>query len=121
MKNQKEVLFSYFAYKQSMEIDPEKYSQASSVEDWQDLINSSPSDLEAIVKMASTLSDDDWESLDKEYTELTSAIKAKKGAKLKKLKKVSKKCSCGCDLVTKVSKGGIVEVCSCGCGGKINK
>ena len=51
------------------------------------------------------------------------AVLAKKGAKLKKLKdfknKVknkTKKCSCGCDMITKKEKGGkMVEVCACGC------
>lgn len=47
----------------------------------------------------------------------------KKGGKMK-----SKKCSCGCDLVTKKEKGGkLVQSCACGCkpklenGGKIQK
>lgn len=47
----------------------------------------------------------------------------KKGGKMK-----SKKCSCGCDLVTKKEKGGkMIQSCACGCkpklenGGKIQK
>lgn len=66
------------------------------------------------------------------------AVLAKKGAKLKKLQdfknkapKKTKKCSCGCDMISKKEKGGkMVEVCACGChasktkkhriGGKVN-
>jgi hypothetical protein len=50
----------------------------------------------------------------------------KKGAKLKKLqsmkkgKKVgTKKCSCGCDMISGKAKGGkLIYKCSCGCGAK---
>ena len=35
--------------------------------------------------------------------------------------KSTKKCSCGCDLVKVVEKGGIVERCACGCKSKVVK
>ena len=36
--------------------------------------------------------------------------------------KMKRKCSCGCDLkISKNAKGGIIEVCSCKCGGKMKK
>ena len=41
----------------------------------------------------------------------------KKGGKMK-----SKKCSCGCDLITKKEKGGkMVQSCACGCKPKLEK
>lgn len=72
-------------------------------------------------------------------TDEDQAVLAKKGAKLKKLQdfknkspKKTKKCSCGCDMISKKEKGGkMVEVCACGChasktkkhriGGKVDK
>lgn len=115
MKNSKEILFPFFAYKTSLELDPDKYGSVSTIEEWSELINSSKEDVDTISKMAAALTEQDWETLDKEYEAASSVELAKKGTKLKKLRKVSKKCTCGCDLVTKMTKGGVVEVCSCGC------
>lgn len=52
------------------------------------------------------------------------AVMAKKGAKLKKLKgmKKSKKCACGCDIITTKEKGGkLVNKCACGCKPKLQE
>ena len=118
-----EELFPYFAYKYSTQLDPEKYGSVSSLEEWKELIQSSPEDMEKITAAAAALSEEEWQSLGQEYAELNKNAEmqmAAKGAKLKKLQSMKKKkCSCGCDMAIKKSaKGGFIEMCSCGCGGK---
>lgn len=123
MKEIQEKLFPYFAYKKSNEINPEKYGSVTDMNEWVTLIQKSPEDMELITKAAAELTEQDWKSLEEEYNQIvenSQAQKAAKGAKLKKLRSIKKKkCSCGCDLeVKKSAKGGLIEVCSCGCGGK---
>lgn len=79
--------------------------------------------MEKITAAAVALSEEEWQSLGQEYAELNKNAEmqmAAKGAKLKKLQSMKKKkCSCGCDMAVKKSaKGGFIEMCSCGCGGK---
>ena len=130
----KRELFPYFAYMYSQEINPEKYGQVESIEDWSNLIQSNQADIEKITQAAEQMSDEDWDALDQQYTEQSKAsedpvISAKKGAKLMKLKNAAKKCKCGCEMITSKAEGGkLVSKCACGCstakkekGGEINK
>ena len=121
-EKRKQELFPYFAYVQSQKLNPDKYGKVS-IEEWQSLIQESPEDVEKIIHAAEEMTDDDWNTIDQEYTEQTeNAIQfAAKGAKLKKLKaiKKSKKCKCGCNMVTVKAAGGkMIEKCACGCGVK---
>lgn len=130
----KRELFPYFAYLYSQEINPEKYGQVESIEDWSNLIQSNQADIEKITQAAEQMSDEDWDALDQQYTEQSKAsedpvISAKKGAKLMKLKNAAKKCKCGCEMITSKAEGGkLISKCACGCsmakkekGGEINK
>ncbi len=133
--DKKRELFPYFAYIYSQQLNPEKYGQVESIEDWTNLIQSNQADIEKITQAAEQLSDEEWDALDQQYTEQSKAsedqqvISAKKGAKLMKLKKGAKKCKCGCDMITAKADGGkLVSKCACGCdvkkkekGGEINK
>ena len=133
--DKKRELFPYFAYIYSQQLNPEKYGQVESIEDWTNLIQSNQDDIEKITQAAEQLSDEEWDALDQQYTEQSKAsedqqvISAKKGAKLMKLKKGAKKCKCGCDMITAKADGGkLVSKCACGCdvkkkekGGEINK
>lgn len=136
----KQQLFPYFAYMYSQQLDPDKYGSINSIDEWSDMIQDNQDDMTQITSAASQLSDDEWDQLEKQYTDEAGsdenqnvnqdAAYAKKGMKLKKLqdmKKSSKpelmkkggmkkKCECGCAVVSKKEKGGqIVEACSC-CG-----
>ena len=130
----KKQLFPYFAYLYSQELNPEKYGAANSIEEWTDLIQNSPEDINEISAAASELTDEDWDQIEQQYaqaqtegSETATAEEiqsAKKGAKLKKLQefktggksKKKKKCACGCEMISKKEKGGqLVDVCSC-CG-----
>lgn len=116
----KEELFPYFAYLYSQQLDPEKYGQADSIEEWTNLIQSNEEDINAITAAAEEMSDEEWAQLEEQYiaeTQSVSAQFAAKGAKLKKLKGggKKKKCSCGCDIISRKVGGKIVDRCSCGC------
>lgn len=116
----KEELFPYFAYLYSQQLDPEKYGQAASIEEWTNLIQSNEEDINAIAAAAEEMTDEEWAQLEEQYiaeTQSASAQFAAKGAKLKKLKSggKKKKCSCGCDIISRKVGGKIVERCSCGC------
>lgn len=61
-----------------------------------------------------------WQTFEQEANTNTNMFKT--GGKLESLvQKMSKggmttrKCACGCDLVVKKAKGGIIEECACGC------
>lgn len=133
-EEKKKQLFPYFAYLYSQELNPEKYGAANSIEEWTDLIQNSPEDINEISAAASELTDEDWDQIEQQYaqaqtegSETATAEEiqsAKKGAKLKKLQefktggksKKKKKCACGCEMISKKEKGGqLVDVCSC-CG-----
>ena len=126
-EEKKKQLFPYFAYLYSQQLNPEKYGNTESIEEWTSLIQESPEDIEEITSAASSLSDDDWAEIETQYNEEQSSDEvemAKKGAKLKKLQEFKKgakmgkkkKCACGCDLITKKEKGGtLVDECTC-CG-----
>lgn len=124
-ETKKKELFPYFAYLYSQQMNPEKYGQIESMEEWIKTIQESEDDTQQIIQAAEQLTDEDWENLDEQYSqqkESNDAILAAKGAKLKKLKSKAKKCKCGCDMVTVKEKGGkMISKCSCGCGGNIKK
>ena len=124
-ETKKKELFPYFAYLYSQQMNPEKYGQIESMEEWIKTIQESEDDTQQIIQAAEQLTDEDWENLDEQYSqqkESNEAILAAKGAKLKKLKSKVKKCKCGCDMVTVKEKGGkMISKCSCGCGGNIKK
>jgi hypothetical protein len=125
----KKELFPYFALVYSKQLNPDKYGEAQNYEEWSKMLDDSPEDVGKITEAASTLTDEQWEALDKQYKSESAeeaeqeAIMAKKGAKLAKLqaykkgKKVGpKKCSCGCEMVSVKGKGGVMtSKCSCGC------
>lgn len=130
----KQELFPYFAFTYSQQLNSEKYGNTSSIEEWANLIQESPEDIQTITEAASQLSDEDWDNLDKEYVQNQNTqaeqqvTYAKKGAKLKKLMELkkggkAKKCSCGCDMITVKENGGkLTSKCSCNCnGGKMKK
>ena len=127
----KKELFPYFAYLYSQELNPDKYGNVSSAEEWTSLIQESPEDINEISAAALELTDEDWDNIEQQYAQAqsegstpTEEIQAaKKGAKLKKLQELKsggkgkkKRCACGCEMVSKKEKGGhLVDVCSC-CG-----
>ena len=116
--SRKQELFPYFAYLYSQQMNPEKYGSVNSIDEWIGLIQDSEDDAKAIAQAAEQLSDEDWISLEEKYKSAQDkGIEfAAKGTKLKKLKSSTKKCKCGCDLVTVKEKGGkVVSKCSCGC------
>lgn len=55
----KQELFPYFAYLYSQQMNPDKYGNGKSIEEWTSLIKESPEDIDAITKAASQLSDED--------------------------------------------------------------
>ena len=121
-EERKKELLPYFAYKESQKLNPDKYGKAS-IEEWQSLIQESPEDVEKIVQAAEQMSEEGWSTIEEEYKEQTeSAVQfAAKGAKLQKLKsmKKSKKCKCGCDMVSVKAAGGkMIDRCACGCSTK---
>ena len=124
-ETKKKELFPYFAYLYSQQMNPEKYGQIESMEEWIKTIQESEDDTQQIIQAAEQLTDEDWTNLDEQYSqqkESNDAMLAAKGAKLKKLKNKAKKCKCGCDMVTVKEKGGkMISKCSCGCGGNIKK
>lgn len=92
-KEQKQKLFPYFAYLYSQEMNPEKYGDVTSIDEWMNLIQENEEDINAITEAADQLTDEDWEDLDAQYTEQISeksAVMAKKGASLKRLRDVEK-------------------------------
>lgn len=147
-ETKKQQLFPYFAYLYSQQLNPEKYGQVNSIEEWTKLIQESPEDIEKITAAAGELGEEDWTSLEQQYAEAQeeSVQFAKKGAKLKQLKqgavknankevntavskpvitqakkgmKNPKRCKCGCELVTVKEDGGkLTSKCACGCSTK---
>lgn len=120
-ESRKKELFPYFAYIYSKEMNPEKYGQIESIEDWIKTIQESDEDAQQIITAAEQLTDEDWQNLDQQYSQEKASnetVLAAKGAKLKKLKK----CKCGCDMITVKEKGGkMISKCACGCKSEIKK
>lgn len=133
----KEQLLPYFAFLYSQQLNPEKYGNLESIEEWSQLIQDDEETLGAINDAVSQLTDEDWDMLEAQYNDTDTESKqnanqsvsmyAKNGAKLEKLKNLRsykkgggvKKCSCGCDMVSVKEKGGkIVTKCACGCSTK---
>jgi len=87
------------------------------------LIKDNQDDIDKITEAAGQLGDEDWDQLDKQYTDSQQQSQdsdlqfAAKGAKLKKLKATkTAKCSCGCELITTKEEGGKISTkCACGC------
>lgn len=128
----KKELFPYFAWLFSKQLDPKKYGEIETYEDWAKEIDKSPEDVTKITEAAAQLTDEQWEGIDADYqkqiTQPEEVPMAKEGAKLANLKRLKsykkgkaiRKCACGCDLVTTKEKGGKISTkCSCGC--KLNK
>lgn len=119
LEKKKEKLFPFFAYLYSKELNPEKYGSVNSIEDWSSIIQNNEEDISVIVKAATQLTEEDWNSLEKQYNQIEKDKEiqvAAKGTKLKETSKKKKKCSCGCDLILSKEKGGkIIETCACGC------
>lgn len=127
-KEQKEVLFPYFAYLYSKKMNPEKYSSATSVQEWVELIQDNKEDIDAITKAATQLTDEDWKELEDQYHQEQQIESEKvqmvaKGAKLKKLKGDSIK-NANKEVTQAISKPVITQgkkgmkakrKCSCGC------
>jgi len=118
----KQELFPYFAYMYSLQMDPDKYGNVST-DEWSNLIKDNQDDIDKITEAAGQLGDEDWDQLDKQYTDSQQQSQdsdlqfAAKGAKLKKLKATkTAKCSCGCELITTKEEGGKISTkCACGC------
>lgn len=129
-------LLTALVVKKAREMNPEVYS-GEDVKNVIEKLNQNEQDKNQIMQHIKELGESG--ELEKELMEIeqsqeqTSYLKnggklnylqsLKKGGKIK-----SKKCSCGCDLVTKKEKGGkLVQSCACGCkpklenGGKIQK
>ena len=126
---EKKALFPFFAYQFSQKMNPEKYGATSSIEEWSQLLQENEADANTIIAEAEKLTDEDWNELNKQYSEQQANEKleevqyAAKGAKLKKLSSMkSKKCKCGCSMITTKEEGGKLSMkCSCGCGIKKNQ
>jgi len=133
----KKELFPFFALLYSKQLNPEKYGAIEDIEEWSKALESNEEDVNKVIAAATELSDEDWDSLEKQYTEQTATQEvpmAMNGAKLEKIKKLkglkkggpvakkAKKCACGCDIIeTKEAGGKISSTCSCKCGGKVKK
>lgn len=145
-------LFPYFAYVYSVIKDPNKYGKTK-FEDWYNQVSSDKSFLNEVSKVASDTSgkydqiwakaeevaagkiSEDQDSADQQAAQAAQSDvqQAEKGAKLNNLKKLqaakSKKCKCGCEMVSVKEIGGkMTSKCACGCsipkkakGGLINK
>lgn len=138
-EERKQQLVSIYAFLKSRELNPEKYGEVEDPEKWAALIGEDPEMVQTLTDELSKLSEENWNELDQEYSDIAQVQSAKNGAKLKNLQKLqsykkgskmkAKKCSCGCDLVeTKEAGGKITSKCACGCsvknneaGGKIDK
>ena len=122
-EEKKKELFPFFAYLYSQQLNPEKYGATSSIEEWSQLLKENEEDINAIVQSAENLSDEEWANIEKQYSATQASdsaeqtMYAKKGAKLKKLSAMkSKKCKCGCAMITAKEEGGKLSMkCSCGC------
>lgn len=126
----KKELFPFFALAYSRQIDPGKYGAVENYEEWSKILDENPEDVDKISEAATQLTDEQWAQIESDYTQETTEATptAKKGGKLKHLKKLqgyksgkkmTKKCTCGCDMVAKKMKGGkMILKCSCGCKGK---
>ena len=132
----REQLLPYFAFLYSQQLNPEKYGNLESMEEWSQLIQDDEETLNIINDAVDQLTDEDWTMLENQYNEAQEnsnqskesvSLYAKNGAKLEKLKNLRsykkggevKKCSCGCDMVSVKEKGGkIVTKCACGCSTK---
>ena len=57
--DRKQELFPYFAYLYSQQIDPDKYGQTNSIEEWTTLIQENKEDIDLIAKAANELTDED--------------------------------------------------------------
>ncbi len=140
-EEKKKQLFPIFAFLYSKQLNPDKYGNVQSIEEWTKLIQDNPEDAEVITQEASKLTDEGWDDIESQLSQargVEATQFAKNGAKLNALKKLQKhkvekssspkKCACGCDMVSKKEKGGkVVSSCSCGCsapkkeeGGAIN-
>jgi len=123
----KQQLFPYFAYMYSQQLDPEKYGNAGSIDEWSSLIQENQNDMSQITDAASQLTDEEWDNLEKEYSSESNSNEnqdiayAQKGAKLKQLKAASKgiafeKGTTKSYARTEVMKhGGKKKKCECGC------
>lgn len=132
---QKKQLFPFFAYLYSKKLNPERYGEIESFDEWSKVLSENDNDRNQIINAAVKLSDEEWENLQNQYDSYAAVetgedkseediMIAKKGAYLKKLKSKKssiKKCKCGCDLIDVKEDGGkITKKCSCNCsGGKI--
>lgn len=89
-EERKKEIFPYFAYLYTKENLPEKYGNVKTFEEWSDLLDENPEDAELIVKAASSLTDEQWEVIDAEYSKLKApkeqVLKAKKGNYLTRLR-----------------------------------
>jgi len=118
----KNILKLIFAAK----MNPEKYSNVESFDELDSLLAESPEELEAVMAGMEPYSDDEIINFVSSLSENEDVTYAKNGSKLdyisslRKGKKVStKKCACGCDIVTTKEKGGkMVSKCACGCKNK---
>lgn len=121
MENIDQNLLTYFVYIKSVELDPEKYGNLSSVEEWGTTIKNNQKDIDLILSEAKKVTSSEWDRLNTEYKNIQNKTVevAKKGTSIKK----RKKCSCGCDLLISRETGGkLVSKCACNCkGGKMNK
>ena len=126
-EEKKKQLFPYFAYVYSQQLNPAKYGEVGSFDEWSKLLDENPEDLDKISQAASGLTDEDWVNLEQEFSQSSQPVKAKNGAKLDNLKKLksfkkkseTKKCACGCDLISVKEAGGkITTKCACGCKAK---
>lgn len=92
MENIDQNLLTYFIYKKSIELDPDKYGNLQSIEEWGDTIKSNQQDIDLILSQAKELTDADWDNLNAEYMKLQDKSEqeqiqyAAKGARLKYLK-----------------------------------
>ncbi len=111
----------------SQQLDPEKYGNAGSIDEWSSLIQENQNDMSQITDAASQLTDEEWDNLEKEYSSESNSNEnqdiayAQKGAKLKQLKAASKgiafeKGTTKSYARTEVmKKGGKKKKCECGC------
>lgn len=90
-KRKEKRITLFFALLYSKQLNPEKYGVIEDIEEWSKALESNEEDVNKVIAAASELSDEDWDSLEKQYTEQTATQEvpmARNGAKLEKIKKL---------------------------------
>lgn len=121
---QRNELYKFFKLIFASKLNQDKYKDVKSYEDLDSLLEEYPEDKNIIEEELNSYTEDELLSIaeqliNQQPTMAKNGTKLEYLTKLKKGKKITKKCKCGCDLITvKESGGKLVSKCSCGCNNK---